>query len=409
MDNRTDEPLGGVRVRIELPEGGQRTVRTSPTGSIEVHRVGSGTFRIRSDGEGTLAETWHCAGEGGARISTGLPIPLWHGTVLPQASRCHVASLIAHRVRSDETLETLARQYGVEWNRIARFNWGTDKPEDVNKALAVAVGSTRKTADGRNLMFDDSDAPGIVFIPRPLDLRLDTGRTHTVRLHGVEPRIESLESNFALEQTKGLARKFEEDVFVLWMSTHFGADISVEAYRKLRNALLDDFLSPPPILLVEDGLDGHLAGYDNAGRVIRVQRDLAEKAETNNSRTTATLLVALVEEFGHHLDNLLRRDFDGRPEVARGDAPLDEGARYAYALADLQFDKLESCEFGRYTRRGRVRQTTARHRVRYTRPSRRGCLTRSNSETPEGRTHSTSAQDAGTPPSSSATRASRTR
>jgi len=105
----------------------------------------------------------------------------------PRSSRASIMTQIAtveeHRVKTGETLEGLARAAGLTWQQLAQFNWGIADPDKVNERLRNEVGCTRKTRDGRNYVFDDSDHPGIVFIPRPWERTgLVTDATHVIRV-----------------------------------------------------------------------------------------------------------------------------------------------------------------------------------------------------------------------------------
>jgi hypothetical protein len=93
---------------------------------------------------------------------------------------------VRHRVRAGDTLESLAERANMTWHDLAKFNFDTDEPKRVNKALRSQVGCTRKTKDGKNYVFDDSDEPGIVFIPQKLERRrASTGQAHTLRVRRV--------------------------------------------------------------------------------------------------------------------------------------------------------------------------------------------------------------------------------
>ncbi len=70
-----------------------------------------------------------------------------------------------HKVKTGETLESLAAQAKITWQRLAEFNWGTSSPKRINEHLADDVGCTKRTAGG-NFMFDDTDDPGIILIPK---------------------------------------------------------------------------------------------------------------------------------------------------------------------------------------------------------------------------------------------------
>jgi hypothetical protein len=88
-----------------------------------------------------------------------------------------------HKVKSGETLSAVALKYGWSWQELARFNWGTVNPTEINRCLSAFVGCTKRDAADRNFVFDDSDEPGILFIPKKrVELELPTNQSHTVRI-----------------------------------------------------------------------------------------------------------------------------------------------------------------------------------------------------------------------------------
>jgi hypothetical protein len=90
-----------------------------------------------------------------------------------------------HRVRSGESLDSIARSAGLTWQALATFNWGTAVPDEINLHLRDDVGCTKKAADGVNYVFTSFDRPGILLVPRPWDQSgLRTDRVHQVK---VEP------------------------------------------------------------------------------------------------------------------------------------------------------------------------------------------------------------------------------
>lgn len=88
-----------------------------------------------------------------------------------------------HRVKTGESLESIAGQYGLTWQDLARFNFGTDEPNEVNRCLHAYTGCRQRTKDRKNYVFTDDDKPGLLYIPKPkLELKVDTGSSYLVRL-----------------------------------------------------------------------------------------------------------------------------------------------------------------------------------------------------------------------------------
>ena len=66
-----------------------------------------------------------------------------------------------HIVRPGENFVRIAAQYDdVDWQRLTRYNWGTDVPREVNWYLEQCCGSFIKpTRDGKNYSFIGSTHP----------------------------------------------------------------------------------------------------------------------------------------------------------------------------------------------------------------------------------------------------------
>jgi heterokaryon incompatibility protein Het-C len=161
---------------------------------------------------------------------------------------------------------------------------------------------------------------------------------------------ERLESDVAYKALAAVAARWTEPVFTSKLTAVFGMDIPAESYRKLRKSLLAHELVPPGIELVSTGLTGHRAGYNNDRKVILLDRQMVSQAERDKT-SAATLLVALLEEFGHHVDNVLRTVFSRRG----GDGPRDEGAELVHALCTHWQAAPPPTSFATYIRLGHPR------------------------------------------------------
>src|SRR5688572_27924605 len=98
---------------------------------------------------------------------------------MPEATAIEYTPFVEHRVRAGETLASIAQTHGLTWQDLTKFNFGTDVPREVNRYLHEVVGCTKRTKDGKNYRFSDSDVPGIIYIPKtPRPLTLATGTSH---------------------------------------------------------------------------------------------------------------------------------------------------------------------------------------------------------------------------------------
>lgn len=155
----------------------------------------------------------------------------------------------------------------------------------------------------------------------------------------------TLESDFAWKQLIDLAESDGKWIFKFRMANIFGKDVSQDAVDKLFDACMDRSLSNPEIQVCENRIYGLQAAYNQKTNKIYVSRQTVEEAIENNE-ARHKLMVALVEEFGHHIDWLFRCRYD---KNANKDAEGDEGARFAYQgmyrVLYMDFHKLQSVPF----------------------------------------------------------------
>lgn len=142
-----------------------------------------------------------------------------------------------------------------------------------------------------------------------------------------------LESTYAHDQLCQLAEELAEMPFMFFMLEIFGYEIEISALSKLYRELSDKKIKNPEIIVSQIPVLGKNAGYSNKRKKIIVYQKFIEDAVKDNDKS-AELLAALVEEYGHHIDNLLRTEFatNGKPD----NDVIDEGAKFAYAL--FKFD-----------------------------------------------------------------------
>jgi hypothetical protein len=185
IDDVTGQPVPWVRMAVKLPSGDESFYTTDNEGLIRIDDIDPGTFDARCDlRNATLGDTLAFVSMGEKTDEPTLP-----SDAFPSDNTTRrLAEIEAHKVKSGETLESLAQKAGMTWQDLAKFNWDTDAPAEINDRLRDDVGCTHKTQDGTNYVLDDSDDPGMVFIPSKWEQTgLATGRTHTVRVKPIAP------------------------------------------------------------------------------------------------------------------------------------------------------------------------------------------------------------------------------
>lgn len=133
-------------------------------------------------------------------------------------------------------------------------------------------------------------------------------------------------SDYARNQLKEIASTDDQAFFVARMMTIFGEDVSVAAYEKLYKKARDGSVDNPEIVVCRNPIYGLSAAYNSKNNRIYIsEHEVFRAVEDNHVRHR--LMLALVEEYGHHIDYLLRYELENN---ANKDAKGDEGARFAY-------------------------------------------------------------------------------
>src|SRR4029453_2581154 len=107
-------------------------------------------------------------------------------------------------------------------------------PPRIQQALRDAVGCTRTDADGR-YRFDETDTPGLLFIPRgekEKPVVLETNRRETLRLRSFAPVVETLQDEIfganltgaVAALTRGHAHD-RRDRYLMWVQHCFAQDL----------------------------------------------------------------------------------------------------------------------------------------------------------------------------------------
>ncbi|MFI5382019.1 MAG: LysM peptidoglycan-binding domain-containing protein [Tepidisphaerales bacterium] len=179
VEDASGQPMSPVRLIIKTPEGNEAFHTTSSEGLIRIDDIDQGSCDAKCDLKNLrMPETLVFARMGEEAVDEEPTGKRPGGTKV-----LRIAAVDAHRVRKGESIAGLAKAAGMTWQDLAKFNWGTDVPDEINKHLRDDVGCTKKTADGLNYVFDNSDHPGIVFIPHNWEQdNLATSQRHVLRV-----------------------------------------------------------------------------------------------------------------------------------------------------------------------------------------------------------------------------------
>jgi hypothetical protein len=187
VEDRTWRPLAGIKLSIAPMGDGPTSKETDREGAAELRGLRPGACHVRAVFEGaTLATCYEVVG-----VEAGPAPAADEGSREGNDERRFAVVLKRHKVATGETLASVAEAHGMTWKQLAKFNFGSTAPREVNRGLRNQVGCREKTADRANYVFNSNDSPGILFIPEAWDRDgLRTDRTYTLRLR--VPRVERL-------------------------------------------------------------------------------------------------------------------------------------------------------------------------------------------------------------------------
>ncbi len=160
-----------------------------------------------------------------------------------------------HVVRSGESIKSLATRAGMTWQELAKYNWGTDEPEQLNRYLFSVTGCREKTKDGRNYRFSDDDVNrgthelnGKVFIPQRFEREgLALNAEHEIRIR--VPSADELSSLRIVTDLRVEEIAEDDDTFTLTST------VGGRAYHARLSTQSDHVNVAGYIDLVFDGLD----------------------------------------------------------------------------------------------------------------------------------------------------------
>jgi len=193
VHDMTDIPIPGVSLSVKLTDGSQKEYRTADNGEVFINAIDPGTCDVSCDiREALLRDTYAFTAMGDSPASqtaqSGAPQSAGNDQGKEKSrTRSRVAMVQEHKVKSGETLAQIATDNGLTWQELAKFNWDTATPDEINEHLRHDVGKTKKTRDGYNYVFADSDDPGFLYIPKPWQQAgLVTEQQHTIRVKQAE-------------------------------------------------------------------------------------------------------------------------------------------------------------------------------------------------------------------------------
>jgi len=184
VDDFTDLPIAGVQLNVTLPDGTVERHITDAQGRVHVDDLdtpGMGSVACELK-DLRLRTTLDFVGLGEGRLTPD-EASQFDEAYFPRRGASLIAEIVEHKVKTGESIKSLADANGMTWQELAKFNWDTDVPDKINEHLRDDVGCAKRAPDGRNLKFDSADEPGVVFVPRPWSAEgLATDMEHIIRV-----------------------------------------------------------------------------------------------------------------------------------------------------------------------------------------------------------------------------------
>ena len=159
-----------------------------------------------------------------------------------------------------------------------------------------------------------------------------------------------LESTFAIDQLTAYAKSSTKGEFLAFLLPVFGFDIPPQTYFRLYDGLRLGTIQNAKIVVMSGG--NYPAEFENQPPEIRVHQAAVDRAVKHTGEAWE-LLAALLHEFGHYIDALLRHELadknnDGTA-ILDFDSSGEEGSRFAYAIASFDLSGTSETEFARYS------------------------------------------------------------
>jgi uncharacterized Zn-binding protein involved in type VI secretion len=190
LDDKSGLPISGIVLVIGLSENRTIQASTDRQGMVALEGLPDTTCSLTSNlkhatVDGTFSWISTSGGSESSSSSSG-PEP-WDSadkkkkaTVIERAG-ARIAKVEEHKVRKGESLDTLASHAGMKVSELIAFNSQGPNPEDVNAFMRDYVGCTKREKGA--YVFDDSDGPGLIFIPTPWkEESLPFDKLHEIRV-----------------------------------------------------------------------------------------------------------------------------------------------------------------------------------------------------------------------------------
>lgn len=254
VDDVSSDPYAGIVLKVRTADRSVSSPTTWGDGNVRLDQIAAGSCAVSCPaGEGTVQDTVAFVGVGESptgkeQASDQVQTPGREAEVAEQTQGApilrralRIAEITEHRVKSGDTLEQLADTVSLSSEDLARFNWGTADPESIQDCLGAFVGCTKRDEQGRYLL-DDSDSPGIIYLPQPWELEgLSTEQTHTIRVKLVPTWVRML---FQLDVDEPEAK--DDTIIIQTDDASWSHEIPVSSLKEVEPDWVELLFPRPP-------------------------------------------------------------------------------------------------------------------------------------------------------------------
>lgn len=184
----TDDPLPDIKLSLRLADGTEVEVKTDSGGLAELDDAVKGSFGVTGALQDATMDKTYTFVKSGALPSSETAANGDDQQEPPPGT--WIARVKAYRVRTGDTLESIAAAHGTTADRLAYFNWSSIDEAEINSHLHYDVGCTVTEEDGKTYVLDDSDTPGIIYVPQPWAANgLPHDQTYIVRVRPLQEPV----------------------------------------------------------------------------------------------------------------------------------------------------------------------------------------------------------------------------
>ncbi len=202
VDDLTGEPIAGAALSVTLPNGKEVDKSTDGKGIVRFDDLKPGRCSVRAKlADRDLLHVLAYVGFGPLplrQVAEDTTVRLWDrptvhdlkrkGKRKPKSEPAHLVAVTEHKVKTGETLDSIAEQHGTTSKKLEHFNFGTNDPKEVQRHLAREVGTTLRDLETGAYLFSSGDTPGIIYVPRQWEAAGQmTDRDHVIRVRRIEP------------------------------------------------------------------------------------------------------------------------------------------------------------------------------------------------------------------------------